>query len=135
MKVVIDTNVFVSGLINAFGPPGRVVDEAYSGSLTLLYDDRMFAEYAEVFHRPELPINAEHADALLAFVESEGEYVSGIPTDIVLPDVSDLCFLEVAIAGRANALVTGNVRHFKPVRGNHDVPVVAPADFVRRMTQ
>jgi uncharacterized protein len=51
---------------------------------------------------------------------------------LVLPDPNDLPFVEVAISGRADALVTGNSKHFKPTSGNHRMPVLAPADFLRR---
>lgn len=135
MRAVVDTNVFVSGLINPLGPPGHVVDETYVRSFVLLYDDRIFGEYTEVFHRPELPIDADQADALLGFIESEGEYVSGRPTDVVLPDMTELPFLEVAIAGRADALITGNLKHFNPVHGSHHVRVISPVDFLRKLNQ
>jgi len=69
---------------------------------------------------------------LLDFVESTGEHVSARPLSLVLPDPSDLPFLEVATSGDADALITGNIKHFKARRGQHKVLVVTPADFLRR---
>lgn len=41
MRVVVDTNVLVSGVLNPHGPPGRIVDAILAETLTALYDDRM----------------------------------------------------------------------------------------------
>ena len=135
MRAVIDTNVVVSALMNRHSPPGRVIVAALSRSITLLYDDRIFAEYGDVLRRREFPFLASEVDEFLDFVESNGEYVSGGPTGVVLPDATDLPFLEIAIAGLADALITGNAKHFKPVRGRYDIRIVSPAEFVRGLTQ
>jgi hypothetical protein len=42
-----------------------------------------------------------------------------------------LPFLEVAAAGSADALVTGNLKHFKPARGRHGVSILPPAELLR----
>ncbi|MGO9269085.1 MAG: hypothetical protein ACLQOO_02295 [Terriglobia bacterium] len=59
--------------------------------------------------------------------------ITGRPLPIVLPDSRDLPFLEVAATGHADALITGNARHFKPQRGEHDIYVSTPAEFVRSL--
>lgn len=133
MRVVIDTNVIVSGVLNPHGPPGRMLDAVLSESIVMLHDDRILSEYRAVLSRPIFGLKPSHVEVLLEFVESEGEHVSARPLSLVLPDPSDLPFLEVAISGRAEALVTGNGRHFKPRSGRHDVLVLSPADFLRRL--
>ena len=135
MRAVIDTNVAVSALINRHGPPGRVVAVVLSRSVTILYDDRIFAEYRAVLRRSEFPFLPNEVEEFLDFVETNGEYVSGISTNVVLPDITDLPFLEVAIAGLADALVTGNTKHFKPLRGRHNIRIVTPAEFIRGFVQ
>jgi predicted nucleic acid-binding protein len=42
-------------------------------------------------------------------------------------------FVEVAIAGRADAIITGNVKHFTPKRGDLPVAVLTPRAFVDRL--
>ncbi len=133
MRVVIDTNVLVSGVMNPHGPPGRIVDHALAGTFTVLYDDRIMSEYREVLARPAFGFSLTDIDALLDFIETTGEKITGRPLPIVLPDAGDLPFLEVAVAGRADALITGNTRHFKPQRGQRDVYVSTPAEFVRSL--
>jgi predicted nucleic acid-binding protein len=45
----------------------------------------------------------------------------------------DLRFLEVAAAGRANAVITGITRHFRPRRGQHGVKICTPAELMHSL--
>ncbi|MGI8783627.1 MAG: putative toxin-antitoxin system toxin component, PIN family [Acidobacteriota bacterium] len=135
MRVVIDTNVLVSGVINPHGPPGRIVDAALAEAFTVLYDDRILSEYRAVLSRPTFGFKRADVDALVDFIEVAGEPTVAQHLAVVLPDASDLPFLEVAAGGHAHALITGNVKHFKPRRGRHIVDVCTPADFLSRLTQ
>jgi uncharacterized protein len=111
---VLDTNVVVSGLLSATGPPGRLIDAVVSGGLRLLYDDRIEAEYREVLARPALGIAVGHREAFLAAL-SLHELVT-VPewTGQTLPDPDDQPFLEVALLADDCILVSGNLRHFSP---------------------
>jgi len=133
MRVVIDTNVLVSGVINPHGAPGRVIDALLAEAMIALHDDRILDEYREVLRRPIFGFRSSDIDALLDFIDLAGEHVSTRDLGTVLPDSSDLPFLEVAAAGRADALITGNLRHFKPRRGHHSVYVCTPAEFVKQL--
>jgi len=132
MRVVIDTNVMVSGVLNPHGSPGRILNAILSGTLTVLHDDRILSEYREVLLRPAFGFRRSDVDVLIDFVEAEGEHVSAESLTVVLPDPDDLPFLEVATTGRADALITGNIKHFKPRRGQRGVLLRTPADFSRR---
>ena len=86
-------------------------------------------EYREVLRRPEFDFDARLVDDLLEFLESEGELVGAVPLRLSLPDPDDAMFLEVASAGGAEYVVTGNIRHF-PTDVRHGIPVVSPRDFI-----
>ena len=133
MRAVIDTNVLVSGVLNPHGPPGRIVDGILAQSFVMLYDDRILAEYRAVLARPVFGFRRAEVEALVHFAAATGESVVAASLAVVLPDPDDLPFLEVAAAARADALVTGNVRPFKPRQGSHSVNVCTPADFLRRL--
>jgi putative PIN family toxin of toxin-antitoxin system len=129
MRVVIDTNVLVSGLLNPFGPPGRVIDLAIAGEILVLFDDRILAEYRSVLLRPRFGFQPDDVRILLEYLEQEGEPVVARPMKLELDDPDDLPFLEVAVAGAADSLITGNVRHFRPKSGRHRVKVLTPTKF------
>lgn len=131
MRVVLDTNVIVSGLLNPEGNPGRVLDLFLAGEVTLLADDRILAEYRAVLRRPKFRLDDADFSDFLDLLEAESERISATPLGFKLPDESDRAFLEVALAGGADSLVTGNVRHFRlPHAGR--IAIQSPAEFVRR---
>gem|GEM_PF-5759409 len=60
---------------------------------------------------------------------AEGRRVVAPPLNLKLPDPDDAMFVEVAVAGQADAIVTGHTGHFPPhpFRG---LPVLLPAEFL-----
>ncbi|MGH9442554.1 MAG: putative toxin-antitoxin system toxin component, PIN family [Thermoanaerobaculia bacterium] len=132
MRVVLDTNVLVSGLLSPQGAPGRVVDLLLTGEITPLVDDRILSEYRDVLPRPKFDLPAAGISGMLEFLESECEIIPSAPVGIALPDPDDLPFLEVAISGHAESLITGNLRHFPAaIRRSLTFPIQAPAEFLR----
>lgn len=129
MKVVLDTNVLVSALLAPHGPAARVLDAVLAGLLGLVFDDRILHEYDEVLRRERFGFTAEDVKALLDFIRSEGQAVVAPPLKLALPDPDDLMFVEVAAAGRADAIVTGNKKHF-PAGCRGGIPVISPAEVL-----
>ncbi len=131
MIVVLDTNVLVAGLLSPFGPPGRILDLILSGDLGLAYDDRILAEYRDVLPRGKFAFEPAAVNELLAYIEAEGRFTTAQPVRTKLPDADDLPFLEVARTSMADALVTGNLRHY-PAPARCGVTVLTPAEFMVR---
>jgi uncharacterized protein len=116
MLVVLDTNVVVSGLLNETGKPAKVLDLALDGRFQLAYDDRILGEYEDVLARPELHIHPARARAIISYLELAGRFVDAPPLSAEgFSDPGDLPFAEVFISISADALVTGNLRHFVPL--------------------
>ena len=132
MRIVLDTNVLVSGLLNPHGPPGRMVDLVLGGQLVLLVDDRILQEYRSVLVRHAFLFDPGDVADLVDFIAHESERVLAEPSGVRIPDPSDLPFLEVALSGGAESLITGNVRHFPRRAAGTIVRIETPAGFVRR---
>ena len=108
-----------------------------AGSLSLLYDARIMAEYTQVLKRPKFSFSPEHIEALLNQVKAIGVIVASDPLSVRLPDEEDEAFLEVALAGHAEGLITGNLKHF-PSAARKGIRVLSPAEFMdlyRQRTQ
>ena len=132
MTIVVDTNVLVSGLLNPRGAPGRIVDLIVAGDAGLVVDDRILDEYSEVLGRPEFGFDGKDVDTLLAAVEATAVHVQCVPLAARLPDPDDEPFLEAALAAKAEALVTGNLRHF-PTALRAGIAVFSPSVFLARL--
>ncbi len=132
-RIVLDTNVLISGMINAFGPPGRIIDRVREAELQLVIDDRIVAEYKDVLNRPKFKFHFTPSDAaeILIFLERNSHYI--VPTAYApdLPDPDDIPFLEVAISAKT-PLVTGNIAHF-PAKLCQGVKVFTAAQFLKSM--
>jgi putative PIN family toxin of toxin-antitoxin system len=131
LRIVLDTNVLVSGLLSPFGPPGEIVRMVSSGVVVLCLDARIFAEYDEVLSRPRFGFDTDSVAALLDYIDFRSEVVASEPLEKRLPDPDDEPFLEVARACGADCLVTGNLAHF-PSDMWAGVAVLSPADFLER---
>ncbi len=129
MKVVLDTNVIVSGLLQAFGPSGEIVRMVSSGELRLCYDARTFSEYKEVLLRPKFSFNPTDVEDLLTQIKACGFIVAATPLNSHLPDPNDEPFLEIALAGKTQCLVTGNSKHY-PLKKREGMQVVSPKEFL-----
>ncbi len=130
MRIVLDTNVVVSGMLQPFGPSGSIVRLVALGTkVTLCYDPRILGEYREVLLRDRFRIEPPRVDALLDQIAARGTAVVAEPLPVRLPDPDDEMFLEVALAGSAQCLVTGNRRHY-PRSCRCGVSVVSPREFV-----
>ena len=132
MRIVLDTNVLVSGLLQALGPSGQLVRMVAAGRLTLCFDARILTEYRDVLLRPKFSFDPERIRSLLEEIRAEGVPVVGGPLGDRLPDPDDEPFLEVALAADAEYLVTGNQKHF-PQEVCGGVEVVSPRDLVDRL--
>ena len=129
MKIVLDTNVLVAGLLSPFGPCAQIVRLVSAGELTLCLDARLLSEYHEVLRRPKFGFRIDKVDALLDYIEHGGVLVASVPLPDPLPDPSDQPFLEVAVAGHATCLVTGNHAHF-PAQRRRGMKVFSPSEFL-----
>lgn len=130
MKIVLDTNVLVAGLLSPFGPCGDIVRMVSAGNLTLCVDARVLSEYHEALGRRKFNFEQDRLDAILDYIEHHSLVVASVPLSMSLPDPYDEPFLEIAISGGANYLVTGNGAHF-PSQLCQGMKVVSPADFLR----
>ena len=132
MTIVLDTNVLVSGLLNPRGAPGRVVELVATGDVDLAVDDRILDEYVDVLARREFGFDKKDVDTLVAVIDGTAVHVHCARLPDRLPDADDEPFLEAAIAAHADALVTGNLRHF-PARLRFGVDVIRPTELLSRL--
>lgn len=129
MKVVLDTNVVVSGLLSPFGAPGEIVRMSASGDIELCYDARILCEYRDVLSRSKFSFNQTYIENLLDQIKARGYIAAAKPLIKRLPDADDEPFLEVALAGKAEYLVTINLKHY-PENKQQGMIVISPEKFL-----
>jgi uncharacterized protein len=130
MRLVVDTNVIVSALLK----PGSVPDRALTAIWklgTVLFDDRIADEYRAVLERPKFrAIDRQRVDDFLATLRARGVHLGEVPAWTgAMTDEDDRVFVEAAVAGRADAIVTGNIRDYPSGLGFEVLP---PATLLAR---
>ena len=114
MRIVLDTNVLVAGLLSATGPPAWIVEAVLAGELELALDMAIREEYEEVLRRPEFRFGAGHVEDLLAAIDQFAFLATAVPPcPEPLPDPDDEPFLAVA-AATGSILVTGRGAPHQP---------------------
>ena len=126
-KIVVDTNLFVSGLL-ASGPPSRLIDRLTKRRLTLCTSGTIFEEYSRVIHRFGR-LSKTKRDKLLGKIRQHTLWVH--PTQsvvLVKADPKDNKFLECAIAAHADFLVSGDSDLINIISFER-IPIVTLSDF------
>jgi putative PIN family toxin of toxin-antitoxin system len=130
LKVVVDSNVLVSAFLKPTGKPAKILRLVLQGDLDIVVNEPILTEYEEVLSRPKFDLPADKVQSILAFIRARAIRAPALLESFRLPDTSDEPFLEAALAVKADALVTGNRRHF-PKRACKGQPVVSPAEFLQ----
>lgn len=133
MKVVFDTNVVASASFWR-GTPFDCLAAWAQGRCAAVVSPELLAEYHETIGElrldyPQRP-PVEWVDALTESAELifPTERATG-----ATPDPADEMVLECALAGEADYIVTGDKKHLLPLREFRGIPIVTPADFLRRL--
>jgi len=131
---VLDTAVLVSAIRSSSGAAAEVIRLAARGKITLLVDYKLVCEYREVTLRPEhvraSAKSGEEIEAVIEMLESIAIPVFvGLKYRPLSRDPNDDMVLDIAINGRADAIVTNNVRDFGSAR-QFGIQVLAPRELL-----
>ena len=128
IKAVYDTNIIVSGLLNSEGIPALLLDIATQREITLFISPEILQEYEGVLLRPKFGLSKRVVKRFLRLIKARSKTVKPKSLEFTLKDPEDNKFLECALAGKVDCLVTGNTRHF-PFRSYKGIKVIAPREF------
>lgn len=132
MRVILDTNVVVSALIQR-GAPYQIVDRLLAdGRMELCLSPALVEEYSAVLNRKKFSVYKDfHARALMLLadlVQRASMFTPTIRLELV-KDPADNRLLELAQTCGADYLVTGNTNDFKISR-HGATRIISPRDFL-----
>lgn len=134
MRIVLDTNVWVSGLLWG-GSPGVLLDLIQVSDIHPMSTPAILAELFGVLQRPKFKthLNKRHQTAwqLVRYVRTVCDLVPDRPSPIhIIADPTDEKFLAAAITSRADAIVSGD-RHLLKLKNIGTIPILTPAQFLK----
>jgi putative PIN family toxin of toxin-antitoxin system len=131
-RIVVDTNVFVSGLLRRSSVPGRAAAKARRNAI-LLVSQATMAELADVLAEAKFDryVTVEQRVRFIRLIANIAEFVPIIHTVRECRDPRDDKFLEVALNGRADVIITGDadLLAMHPWRG---IAVLSPTSYFKR---
>jgi len=139
-KVILDTDVIVAAMRSSTGPSAALLIEALQNQLVLLASVPLFIEYEAKCTAPE------HWTAAGLTQKQSQVFIDGIaalikPVKIhylwrpMLHDPNDEMVLEAAVNGKADAIVTFNLKDYGTVPKTFNIEVIRPAIAIRRLRQ
>jgi putative PIN family toxin of toxin-antitoxin system len=137
-RLVLDTSVIVAALRSRLGASNAILRLIAEQKIRPLATPSLFLEYEAVLKRPEqrvahkfdLPQIDQFLSALVSAIEPVEVHIAWRPQ---LRDPADEMVLEAAINGRADALVTFNVRDFVGVSERFGLKLFSPSELLNRM--
>ena len=135
MRVVLDTNVLISGLMLPKSLPGRIVEAWRSGSFGLILSEPMVEEIGQLLAYPKIRKRIGWSDDdignFLLLLRLKAEVVSIEGVDATVPnDEADTPVLAALIAGNAELLVSGD-SDLLDLR--NDYSFISPSEFAQRL--
>jgi putative PIN family toxin of toxin-antitoxin system len=136
-RLVVDTNVFVSGLISANGAPAKILKAMRNQNAVHLVSDPIVEEYLNVLNYPRIrkfkKITDEFIADIAAYLVHQTERVELVSAIKLSRDPDDDFFLETAVDGRATLLITGDKPDLLSLKSVEGIPIVSASDAVRRL--
>lgn len=130
-RVVLDTNVLISAVLQPKGPPRAAIDAVRATGGVLIFTDPTFDELRTRLDRPKFDryVSREGRALFLAQLDAVSEWVAITGARMACRDPDDDKLLETALAGAADCLITGD-RDLLVMSPFHDIPILTPADFL-----
>ena len=131
MKVVLDTNVLISGIFFS-GPPHQILNAWRDGKVQLAVSQEILSEYWRVGEALAEEFPAIDLRPILDLVTIEAElYVAKDLPEPLCSDPDDDKFLACAIASSSKIIISGD-KHLLKVSGYQDIEILKPREFVTR---
>ncbi len=125
-KVVLDTSVLVSGLLGGSSVP--VLESWRREEFILVVSPEIYREYESVLKRPKFGLPPSLVDELLSFVRQRSHWVEPDVELEIVRDPSDDKFVEAALSGGANTIVSSD-RDLLDLKEAEGIPIVSPWEF------
>jgi len=138
LRVVLDTNQFVSSVLVRHGLPAQVIDTWRRREYLLVTSPAIMTEIRATLDYPRIrrkyPLTDELVERLITLLEQDALVVSGkVDTEGAVPDdPDDDMVLACAVDGMADLIVSGD-RHLLDLGEYRGIPIITAREFLDRL--
>jgi len=126
-KIVLDTNIIISSFFG--GNPAKILNLFEDELITVIISTDIFSEFKRVLLR-QFENCSEVLTILKLFLEKAELVTPKITVSIIEADPSDNKFLECALAGKADFIISGDQKHLLPLKSFQNIPILSPKQFL-----
>ena len=127
-RVVLDTNIVISSALG--GALVLVLEKWDAGQFTVIVTTDVVSEYFEVLNRPKFGLKQETIDKITNYIYQFSEFVvSEEKIQFIKDDPKDDKFLEAAIAGKVDFIVSGD-NHLLELKEFRSIPIISGREFL-----
>jgi putative PIN family toxin of toxin-antitoxin system len=129
LKVVIDTNVFISSFFG--GTPRNIINFWKQGEISLCLSQEIIQEYIEVLNRLGLNNTNEIQNLTKLFAEGYNSIFTATTPHLAIieADPDDNKFIECAVALDCKIIISGD-KHLRDIKNYIDIKIMSPKEFV-----
>jgi uncharacterized protein len=129
VKIVLDTNVFISGIFFS-GPPSRILQAWRDSKIQIILSKEILEEYQRVAEELSLKFPAVDIDQIIELFTIYGDFYETKNILVsVCEDPDDRKFITCAIASNCKLIVSGD-KHLLNITGYQDISVLKPREFM-----
>ena len=135
LKVVLDTNIFVSSLLSKAGRPAMVLDTWRAGQYLLVTSRSIISEIRRVVEAPNIRkkygLSSNQIERLILLLEKDAIVVPGLSAvaGAIPKDPTDEMFLAAALDAKADLIISGD-RHLLDLGEYKDIPIFTVRQFL-----
>ena len=131
MRVILDTNVFISGIFFS-GPPYQILKAWKNGKIKLVVSYEILDEYQRVGEELSNRFNDIEIGPFIELLLFESEIIdTSKVNDRICSDPDDDKFIHCALAGKCKFIISGDT-HLKAIDGYKKIKVLSPRRFVEQ---
>ena len=129
MKIVLDTNVLISGIFFS-GPPWQILESWKDGIITIAMSEEILTEYQRVAEELSEQFPGVDIEQILELLTIHAEMVDPHGFEVIVcDDPDDDMFISCALASQCKVIVSGD-KHLLRVSGYQGIEVLKPRDFI-----
>lgn len=137
IRVVFDTNVFISALFNPKRPPAQLLELALQGKIRLIVSPQLIEEIERVLTYPKVKkLLKKRKTALAEVIEGLAKILQvavltpgELSVEAIAADPADDMILAGAVEGHADFIISGD-QHLLNLKNYQGIKMVTPAAFL-----
>lgn len=130
VKVVVDTNVLISAALFG-GNPEKILNLVEEGKIKILISEEILEEFRKVLQK-KFGFSLNMAELAASGIGEIFTLITPIQRiNVIKEKEADNRVLECAVEGKAQYIITGDIKHLQPLKEYRGIKILSPAQFLK----